>query len=118
MPETVISCFSGASVSAATHLSTDGRCAKAFCEAGFAAMSPPTSRAATRCFRPGWERTKRHARIASICKDDFGFAKDIMLVAHPDWKRMIDENPFPEAVDQPTTLHAFVLRSSPAGSCR
>ena len=27
---------------------------------------------------------------------------------------MIAENPFAEAVDQPTTLHAFVLQASPA----
>lgn len=62
----------------------------------------------------GAARTR--AKIAEISKKEFGFEKDIMLVSQPDWARLIEENPFPEAVDQPTTLHAFVLQTTPTDS--
>jgi uncharacterized protein (DUF1697 family) len=64
----------------------------------------------------GLTASETHARIADIAKADFGFEKEIMLVSRPDWERLIDGNPFPEAVDQPTTLHAFVLQKVPAQS--
>ena len=53
------------------------------------------------------------AAIAAICRDEFGFKKDIMLVARADWAKLIKQNPFPQAVDKPTTLHAFVLDRAP-----
>lgn len=59
---------------------------------------------------------RTHAKIAEISKRDFGFEKDIMLVSQPDWAWLIEENPFPEVVDEPTTLHAFVLQTRPAES--
>jgi uncharacterized protein (DUF1697 family) len=60
------------------------------------------------------DAVQTHTEVAMIAKRDFGFEKEIMLVSRPDWQRLIDENPFPEAVDQPTTLHAFVLKTAPA----
>lgn len=54
------------------------------------------------------------AEIAEIVKREFGFEKDIMLVARPDWSRLVNDNPFPEAIAEPTTLHAFVLDAAPA----
>jgi uncharacterized protein (DUF1697 family) len=111
MPETVyIVLFRG--VGGATQLPT-APLRKTLGEAGFGSVSTYIhSGNAVLASRLGARETQ--ARIASICKEEFGFAKDIMLVARADWQRMIDDNPFPEAVDQPTTLHAFVLRSSPA----
>ena len=53
------------------------------------------------------------ARIAGIVAREFGFTKQIMLVSHADWRRVIAENPFPEAADQPTSLHVFVLAEAP-----
>ena len=53
------------------------------------------------------------AEIASICKKEFGFEKDIMLLSRADWAKLIKGNPFPEAVDRPTTLHAFALSKAP-----
>ena len=53
------------------------------------------------------------AEIAAICRKEFGFEKHIMLVARADWAKLINDNPFPEAVDKPTTLHAFVLDAAP-----
>lgn len=55
----------------------------------------------------------RH-RIAAIVAREFGFTKDIMLVAARDWRRVVDENPFPQVADQPTLLHVFVLGAVPA----
>lgn len=51
--------------------------------------------------------------IAAIVKERFGFEKDIMLVSRADWARLVASNPFPEAVAEPTTLHAFVLAGAP-----
>lgn len=53
------------------------------------------------------------AKIAGIVKREFGFEKDIMLVARSDWSKLVRDNPFPEAIAEPTTLHAFVLDSVP-----
>jgi uncharacterized protein (DUF1697 family) len=53
------------------------------------------------------------AKIAAIAKKKFGFEKAIMLASRRDWAKLIKGNPFPEAIDQPTTLHAFVLNRKP-----
>lgn len=53
------------------------------------------------------------AEIAAIAARDFGFEKDIMLVERRDWRRILKGNPFPEAVDRPTTLHVFILAKKP-----
>ena len=53
------------------------------------------------------------AEIATICRREFGFEKDIMLVSRADWAKLIRQNPFPQAVDKPTSLHAFVLDGAP-----
>ena len=61
-----------------------------------------------------WDRTETKARIAGIVANAFGFTKEIMLVSRADWRRMIAENPFPEAAERPTTLHVFVLAGAAA----
>jgi uncharacterized protein (DUF1697 family) len=53
------------------------------------------------------------ARIAEIAKREFGFEKDILLVEREDWRRVVEANPFPDAVDRPTTLHVFALTGVP-----
>jgi uncharacterized protein (DUF1697 family) len=53
------------------------------------------------------------AEIAAIAARDFGFEKDIMLVERRDWRRILKGNPFPDAVDRPTTLHVFILAKKP-----
>jgi uncharacterized protein (DUF1697 family) len=52
-------------------------------------------------------------KIAAIAKKRFGFEKDIMLVSRSNWAKLIKGNPFPEAINQPTTLHAFVFNGKP-----
>ena len=37
--------------------------------------------------------------IAAICSREFGFDKDIHLRSAREWRELIDNNPFPEAVD-------------------
>ncbi|QDY99661.1 DUF1697 domain-containing protein [Nitratireductor mangrovi] len=55
-----------------------------------------------------------HARIAEICSQEFGFEKDIHIVALAEWEQLIAENPFPDAVETPKFLHAAVLADKPA----
>lgn len=57
---------------------------------------------------------KVEARVAAIAKAKFGFSKAIMVVIREDWADLIAHNPFPEAVDEPTTLHAFALEAEPS----
>lgn len=57
---------------------------------------------------------KVEARVAAIAKAKFGFSKAIMVVTREDWADLIAHNPFPEAVDEPTTLHAFALGAEPS----
>lgn len=61
-----------------------------------------------------WDMAATKARIAGIVADEFGFTKEIMLVSREDWRRVIADNPFPEAVARPTTLHVFVLAGTVA----
>ena len=51
--------------------------------------------------------------IAAICSREFGFDKDIHLRSAREWRELIDNNPFPEAVDAPKFLHAAVLAGQP-----
>jgi uncharacterized protein (DUF1697 family) len=51
--------------------------------------------------------------IAEVCRREMGFVKDILLVAEKDWSRAIDENPYPEAVKVPTSIHLFALSAEP-----
>ncbi len=52
-------------------------------------------------------------KIAAIVRREFDFDKDIMIVSRADWAKLVKDNPFPKAVDAPTTLHAFVLDRAP-----
>lgn len=54
------------------------------------------------------------AQVATITRRECGFDKEIMVVSRAAWAKLARNNPFPEAVDAPTTLHLFVLSASPA----
>jgi uncharacterized protein (DUF1697 family) len=43
-----------------------------------------------------------------------GFAPHVLVLAAKEFQRMVDGNPFPEAVAEPTSLHVFFLDSKPA----
>ena len=53
------------------------------------------------------------ADIAKIAKGEFGFEKDIYAVTREEWRHLIDNNPFPDAVAVPKFLHAAVLEAEP-----
>lgn len=51
--------------------------------------------------------------VAKIVEDRFGFTKAIVVLTHPEWESMIARNPFPDAVREPTRLHALALEAEP-----
>lgn len=88
---------------------------KALGDAGFGNVSTYIN-SGNAVLSSGLDEAQTHAEIATVTKKNFGFEKDIMLVARPQWERLVEENPFPEAAGQPTTLHAFILQKAPAQS--
>jgi len=53
------------------------------------------------------------AHVAKIAMQEFGFDKAIYAVTREEWRRLIDSNPFPDAVAVPKFLHAAVLADEP-----
>jgi uncharacterized protein (DUF1697 family) len=53
------------------------------------------------------------AKVAAICQDHFGFTKAIFAPTLDEWSALIDNNPFPDAVKIPKSLHAAVLAEKP-----
>jgi uncharacterized protein (DUF1697 family) len=51
--------------------------------------------------------------VARIARKEFGFDKAIHVVTREEWAELIENNPFPGAVDVPKFLHAAVLASTP-----
>lgn len=58
-------------------------------------------------------RDKVVARVAEICKREFGFDKDVYAVTRAEWAKLIAANPFPDALETPRFLHAAVLVGKP-----
>ncbi len=52
-------------------------------------------------------------RVTAIARKELGFTKPVMVVSRSQWAALIRKNPFPEAVEEPRTLHAFVLEAKP-----
>jgi uncharacterized protein (DUF1697 family) len=50
---------------------------------------------------------------AAICEAKFGFTKAIFAPTLDEWSALIDNNPFPHAVEAPKSLHAVVLAETP-----
>ncbi|MDP3896264.1 MAG: DUF1697 domain-containing protein [Mesorhizobium sp.] len=53
------------------------------------------------------------AKVAEVCKAEFGFDKDIHAVTRAEWTKLIKANPFPDALAVPRFLHAAVLAGDP-----
>jgi uncharacterized protein (DUF1697 family) len=53
------------------------------------------------------------ASVAAICETKFGFTKAIFAPTLDEWSALIDNNPFPHAVEAPKSLHAVVLAETP-----
>jgi uncharacterized protein (DUF1697 family) len=54
-------------------------------------------------------------KVAAVCKERFGFDKDIYAVPLPEWRKLVENNPFPDAAQKtPNFVHAAVLAQKPA----
>ena len=66
--------------------------------------------------RSGLARNKVVAEVAAICAREFGFAKEVHVLTRAEWDELIQNNPFPDAVEVPKFLHAAVLEAQPDSS--
>ena len=51
--------------------------------------------------------------VAKICAREFGFDKAVYAVTREEWRELIENNPFPDALSVPKFLHAAVLDGKP-----
>ena len=56
------------------------------------------------------------AKIAALTKQKFGFGKEILLATAAEWRRLMRANPYPDAAEKPTWLHAFLLTKKPSAA--
>lgn len=52
-------------------------------------------------------------RVAPIVLKQFDFSKDILIASAAEWDKLVAENPFPEVVNEPTKLHAYLMKQTP-----
>jgi uncharacterized protein (DUF1697 family) len=64
----------------------------------------------------GLSRQQAIARIAALCRERFGFEKAIFAPTLREWRRLIENNPFPAATATPKFLHAALLAERPAAA--
>lgn len=62
--------------------------------------------------RTGMPKAKMLETVARICRDEFGFAKEIHAPTLVEWKKAIDNNPFPD-FKEGKHLHAAWLDGEP-----
>lgn len=53
-------------------------------------------------------------RIRSCIVEHFGFETDVLVLSVPELQRAADGNPFPEANDDPKSVHVFFLAEQPS----
>lgn len=58
-------------------------------------------------------RKKVIETIAKLCREEFGFDKAIFTPPLAEWEDLIARNPFPQATEAPTTVHAALLEKAP-----
>jgi uncharacterized protein (DUF1697 family) len=51
--------------------------------------------------------------VSEICAEKFGFTKAIYAPTLQEWRKLIRQNPFPDALAVPKYLHAAVLEAKP-----
>ncbi|MDQ0999345.1 uncharacterized protein (DUF1697 family) [Phyllobacterium ifriqiyense] len=52
-------------------------------------------------------------RITPIVLKEFDFSKAILIASTAEWAKLIADNPFPNAVCEPTKLHAYLMEREP-----
>jgi uncharacterized protein (DUF1697 family) len=60
------------------------------------------------------DRDHVRGRVAAVANEKLGFTKAVLVMTGMEWAGLIAANPFPEAVTEPRTLHAFALAAEPA----
>ncbi len=63
--------------------------------------------------RSALSREKTIAKVAKLCKEQFGFDKAIFAPTLEEWEAVIANNPFPKALKTPQYLHAALLANAP-----
>lgn len=58
------------------------------------------------------EQLEEH--LQELIKKEFGFAPMVLAMRAQDFQAAIDHNPFPQAVEEPKTLHLYFLGSTPS----
>ncbi|WP_274628939.1 DUF1697 domain-containing protein [Arvimicrobium flavum] len=58
-------------------------------------------------------RAKMLEKVADICREQFGFTKDIYAPTLAEWRRLIKQNPFADQLKEGRFLHAAVLKGQP-----
>ncbi|MBO6719675.1 MAG: DUF1697 domain-containing protein [Rhizobiaceae bacterium] len=53
------------------------------------------------------------AIVTEVCAREFGFDKAIYAPTLAEWRQLVGNNPFPDALDEPKFLHAAVLADEP-----
>lgn len=59
-------------------------------------------------------RAKMIETVAAICRNEFGFTKDIHAPTLAEWRKLIRQNPFADKFTEGRFLHAAVLEKAPA----
>lgn len=53
------------------------------------------------------------AGVAKTVKEKLAFTKAVMVLSRKEWATVVKQNPFPQALRIPRTLHAFILEAKP-----
>ena len=85
---------------------------EALSEAGFADVATYIN-SGNAILRSALPRAEVAAVVAALCRERFGFTKDIHAPTLAEWRRLVRGNPYPEAALEGRTLHAAVLGAAP-----
>jgi uncharacterized protein (DUF1697 family) len=64
-------------------------------------------------FRSGDDRTTLGSKIETVVDKRFGFTPTVLLLTIDDYQSILSANPFPEATDNPKSLHVSFLSKAP-----
>ena len=59
-------------------------------------------------------RARMLALVADICREKFGFTKDIHAPSLPEWRKVVSNNPFEGRFEKGNQMHAAWLAKAPA----
>lgn len=85
---------------------------QALSEAGFADVATYIN-SGNAILRSALPRSEVVETIAALCRERFGFTKDIHAPTLAEWRRLVRANPYREAEGDGRTLHAAVLSAAP-----